>query len=381
MLARQPPFPPADPMEWVHCHIARQPVPPNERVAGVPGPLSAIVMKLLTKTAEQRYQTAAGVEADLRRGLAEWESHGRIDPFSLGAYDTSDRLLIPEKLYGREREIEALIALFDRVAANGTLELVLVSGYPGIGKSSVVNELHRALVPPRSLFAVGKFDQYKRDVPYATLAQAFQSLIQMVLGRNELELARWRDLIKTALGPNGRLIASLIPDLELVIGPQPPLPDLSPQDAPNRFQLVFRNFIGVFAKPEHPLVLFLDDLQWLDGATLDLIQHLLTRQEMRNLMIIGAYRGSELSSSHPLHLAVDAIPRSGARVELIALSPLRPEDLSQMIGDTLRCPEGRSRPLAKLIHEKTGGNPFFVSQFIRELVEEQFLAFDHSASA
>ena len=188
-------------MEWVHCHIARQPVPPDERVAGVPGPLSAIVMKLLAKTAEERYQTAAGVEADLRRCLAEWESHGRIDPFPLGACDVSDRLLIPEKLYGREREIDALLASFDRVVANGTPELVLVSGYSGIGKSSVVNELHKALVPPRGLFASGKFDQYKRDIPYATLGQAFQSLVRSLLSQSEAELGRWRDFLQRGAGP------------------------------------------------------------------------------------------------------------------------------------------------------------------------------------
>ena len=252
MLTGQLPFTAADPMEWVHCHIARQPVPPNERVAGVPGPLSAIVMKLLAKTAEERYQTAAGVEADLRRCLAEWESHGRIDPFPLGAHDASDRLLIPERLYGREREIDTLLASFDRVVANGTPELVLVSGYSGIGKSSVVNELHKALVPPRGLFASGKFDQYKRDIPYATLAQAFQSLVRPILGQSEAELGRWRDALREALGPNGQLIVNLVPELELVIGKQPPVPDLPPRDAQNRFQLVFRRFLGVFASAGAP---------------------------------------------------------------------------------------------------------------------------------
>jgi serine/threonine protein kinase len=204
MLAGTLPFTAADPMEWVHCHIARQPVPPNERVADVPGPLSAVVMKLLAKTAEQRYQTAAGVEADLRRSLAEWESHGRVDPFPLGAYDGSDRLLIPEKLYGREREIDTLLACFERVVANGALELVLVSGYSGIGKSSVVNELHKALVPSRGLFASGKFDQYKRDIPYATLGQAFQGLVRSLLTKSEAELGRWRDALCEALDLNGQ---------------------------------------------------------------------------------------------------------------------------------------------------------------------------------
>src|SRR5258705_2407880 len=209
MLTGTLPFRAADPMEWVHCHIARHRVPPNERVADVPGPLSAIVMKLLIKTAEERYQTAAGVEADLRRSLAEWESHSRIDPFLLGAHDVSDRLLIPEKLYGREREIEALLASFERVVTNGTPELVLMSCYSGICKSSVANELHKALVPPRGLFASGKFDQYKRDIPYTTLAQAFQSLVRPLLGQSETELGRWRDSLNEALRPNGQLIVYL----------------------------------------------------------------------------------------------------------------------------------------------------------------------------
>jgi serine/threonine protein kinase len=275
MLTGQFPFTAADPMEWVHCHIARQPAAPHERVADVPGPLSAIVMKLLAKTGEERYQTAAGIEADLRRCLAEWESHGRIEPFSLGGCDVSDRLLIPEKLYGREPEIDTLTASFDRVVATSTVELVLVSGYSGIGKSSVVNELHKVLVPPRGLFASGKFDQYKRDIPYATLAQAFQGLVRRLLSQSEAELGRWRDALNEALGSNGQLMVNLVPELEFVIGKQPPVPDLPPRDAQNRLQMVFRRFLGVFARKEHPLALFLDDLQWLDAATLDLLEHLI----------------------------------------------------------------------------------------------------------
>jgi serine/threonine protein kinase len=206
MLTGVLPFYASDPMEWVHCHIARQPVPPNQYAKEIPEPLSAIVMKLLAKTAEERYQTAAGVGRDLRRCQTEWEAYRHIDRFQLGAHDVSDRLLIPEKLYGREREIDALLASFDRVVANGTPELVLVSGYSGIGKSSVVHELHKVLVPPRGLFASGKFDQYKRDIPYATLAQAFQSLVRPLLGQSEAELGRWRDALREALGPNAQLI-------------------------------------------------------------------------------------------------------------------------------------------------------------------------------
>ncbi|MET4279460.1 MULTISPECIES: AAA family ATPase [unclassified Bradyrhizobium] len=376
MLTGRLPFTAADPMEWVHCHIARQPLPPNERIAAVPGPLSAIVMKLLAKTAEQRYQTAAGVEAYLRRGLAEWESHGRIDPFPLGDYDVSDRLLIPEKLYGRERENDALLAAFDRVVANGTLEFVLVSGYSGIGKSSVVNELHRALVPPRGLFASGKFDQYKRDIPYITLGQAFRSLIRSLLSKSEAELGRWRDSLSEALGPNGQLIVNLVPELELVIGKQPPVPDLPPRDAHNRFQSVFRRFIGAFATREHPLALFLDDLQWLDAATLDLLEHLVTHSEVRHLLLVGAYRDNEVGPSHPLVRTLETIRKAGARVQEIVLAPLGLADIGELVSDALHCEPENARPLAQLVHQKTGGNPFFAIQFFTALAEGGLLAFD-----
>jgi len=380
MLTGTLPFTATDSMEWVHCHIARQPVSPDERVAGIPEALSAIAMKLLAKTAEDRYQTAAGVEADLRRCLAAWEAFGRIDPFPLGTQDASDRLLIPERLYGREREIDTLLAAFDRVVAHGTPELVLVSGYSGIGKSSVVNELHKVLVPPRGLFASGKFDQYKRDIPYTTLAQAFQSLVRPLLGQSEAELGRWRDALGEALGPNGQLIVNLVPELELVIGKQPPVPDLPPQDAQRRFQMVFRRFLGVFARKEHPLALFLDDLQWLDTATLDLLEHLITHSEVRNLLVVGAYRDNEVGPAHPLLRTLEAIRKTDARVHEIVLAPLGLDDVGRLIADALHCDLERARPLTQLVQEKTGGNPFFAIQFFTELAEEGLLVFDPVAA-
>ena len=380
MLTGSLPFTASDPMEWVHCHIARQPVPPNERWKDLPTTVSAIIMKLLAKTAEERYQTAAGVESDLRRCLVEWETGCRVGEFPLGEHDTPDRLLIPEKLYGRASEIDTLLASFSRVVASGTSELVLVSGYSGIGKSSVVNELHKVLVPPRGLFVSGKFDQYKRDIPYGTLVQAFQSLIRPLLGKGEAELSTWRDALHKALGPNGRLILDLIPELKLIIGEQPPVPELQPQDAQRRFQLVFRRFIGVFARPEHPLALFLDDLQRLDAATLDLIEDLLTRPDVQHLMLIGAYRDNEVDSSHPLMRKLAAIRRVGATVQEIVLEPLTCEDLGRLIADSLHCKPERATPLAQVVHEKTAGNPFFAIQFISALAEEGLLTFDHGAA-
>ena len=366
MLTGSLPFTASDPMEWVHCHIARQPAAPDERLSSVPVPVSAITMKLLSKTAEERYQTAAGVESDLRRCLSQWESQGRIDDFTPGAHDIPDRLMIPEKLYGRDREIETLLTAFDRIVAGGRPELVLVSGYSGIGKSAVVNELHKPLVPPRGLFASGKFDQFKRDIPYATLAQAFQTLIRPLLSKNEDDLRPWRDALREALDPNGRLIVDLVPELKHVIGEQPPVPELPPQEAQRRFQLVFRRFISVFARPEHPLALFLDDLQWLDAATLDLLEDLLTSTDLQHLMLIGAYRDNEVNATHPLVRKLDVIRQAGAAVQDIVLTPLGRDDLSQLLADSLHHEPERAAPLADLIHEKTTGNPFFAIQFISD---------------
>jgi PAS domain S-box-containing protein len=380
MLTGSLPFSAADPMEWVHCHIARKPLPPSERLATVPAAISTLVLKLLAKTAEERYQTAAGLERDLRRCLAAWEARHHIDAFPLGEDDTPDRLLIAEKLYGRARELDALLASFDRVVRNGAPELVLVTGYSGIGKSAIVNELHKALVSSRALFVSGKFDQYKRDIPYATLVQAFQSLVRPLLGKSEAELASWRGTLLEALGPNGRLMVDLVPELDLVIGEQPPVAELSPQDAQRRFQLVFRRFIGVFARPEHPLALFLDDLQWLDAATLDLIEDLLTQADVQHLLLIGAYRDNDVDATHPLTHKLEAIKTEGGKVEEITLAPLAHEHLGQLIADALRCEPGHAALLTQLVHDKTAGNPFFVIQFLYALAEEQLLAFDHGSS-
>ena len=377
MLTGSLPFMASDPMEWVHCHIARQPVLPSERVKSVPHSISAITMKLLSKTVEERYQTAAGVENDLRRCLREWEAGGRIRDFAPGDHDTPDRLMIPERLYGRDREIDTLLTAFDRIVAGGRPELVLVSGYSGIGKSAVVNELHKPLVPPRGLFASGKFDQYKRDIPYATLAQAFQSLIRPLLSKNEEDLHKWRDALREALDPNGLLIVDLVPELKHIIGEQPPVPELPPQEAQRRFQLVFRRFIGVFARPEHPLALFLDDLQWLDAATLDLLEDLLTHNDLQHLLLIGAYRDNEVSATHPLVRKLDAIRQAGAALQDIVLTPLGRDYLGQLLADSLHCELERAAPLAELIHEKTTGNPFFAIQFISTLADEGLLTFDY----
>src|SRR5258708_243440 len=251
---------------------------------------------------------------------------------------TDTRLLLVSKwIYGGEHEMDTTLVAFDDVMASGTPGLVLVSGYSGIGKSSVVNELHKALVPQRGLFASGKFDQYKRDIPYATLGQAFRRLVLRILSQSDTELARWRTLLQEAVGANGLLIVNLIPEVELVIGKQPHIPDLLLQDSQNRIQIVFRRFLSAFARPEHPLALFLDDLQWLDTATLQLLEHLVTEPEVQYLLLVGAYRSNEVSPSHPLMRTLAAIQKAKITVREIILAPLHLEDFSQLVADTLHC--------------------------------------------
>ena len=307
MLTGRLPFRAADPMEWVHCHIARTPTAPVDWSDSIPTAISDIVMKLLAKTAEDRYQTAAGVAHDLKRCLSEGERHGRNKPFALGEHDRPDRLMVTERLYGREREVKSLLAAFQRMVESGAPELVLVSGYSGVGKTSVVNELHKALTPLGGMFALGKVDLLRRDVPYATLAQALDSLVRSLLCTSDAELERWRKALVEELGPNAPLMTSILPELKHVIGPQPPVAELEPQEAQARLRLALRRFIGVFAAANRPLVLFLDDLQWSDGATLDLVEDLLSEVDVRHLLLVGAYRSNEVDSDHALLRKVGAV--------------------------------------------------------------------------
>ncbi|WP_348629735.1 AAA family ATPase [Mesorhizobium sp. M7A.F.Ce.TU.012.03.2.1] len=380
MLTGKLPFSATEPAEWIHCHIARQPVAPSAVLNTIPPQLSAIVMRLLAKTADERYQTALGLLADLRRCEAEWTSTGTITPFALGTRDIPDRLIIPERLYGREPETRQLLAAFDRVVAMGTAELVLLSGYSGIGKSSLVNELQKAMVLRHGMFTSGKFDQNKRNIPYATLAQAFQSLVRPLLGKPKVELDQWCEALSEALGQNAQLILQLVPDLKFVIGEQPPVPDLPPREARTRFQAVIQRFIAVFASDKHPLTLFLDDLQWMDAASLDLLEHLAADSGTRHLLLIGAYRDNELGPSHPLKRMLTTLRSAGKAIEEIQLAPLARNDVGRLIADALDCDFARAQTLARLVHKKTGGNPFFVIQFLSALADDGLLEFDRNAA-
>ena len=375
------PFHASDALEWIHCHIARAPLPPSHRVAGLPEAVDALVLKLLAKDPEDRYQTAAGLETDLRECLLQWQRDGYVKPFALAANDALDRLVMPERLYGRDAEIAILLKAFERVVDNGIAELVLVRGYAGIGKSSIINELHKVLVPRRGLFAAGKFDQYKPHIPYGTLAQAFQTLVRQLLHKSDEELSPWRDELISALGVNGQLMLNLVPELALIIGEQPPIPAVEPQDAAGRFHRVFRELVGVFARPEHPLVLFIDDLQWLDAGTLELLERLATDRQPLALLLIGAYRDNEVGPTHPLSTTLASIRHATAAVSEVMLDALEVGHLAQLCADALHTDVDHASSLADLVFEKTAGNPFFAIQFVTTLAEEGLLAFDSKSSA
>ncbi|WP_437870813.1 AAA family ATPase [Sorangium sp. So ce363] len=380
MLTGKLPFQARDPLEWIHGHIARAFAAPSDVVPEVPEAVARIVIKLLAKMPEERYQTARGLRCDLERCFELWSCRGSIEPFPLGEQDASDRLQIPQKLYGRDEEIGVLLRAFERVLDTGSPELVLISGYSGIGKSTLVHELHKPVVRKRGLFASGKFDQYKRGIPYSTLAQALQEIVLEILADTG-GIAAWKQRLLEALTVNGQLIVELIPQLALVIGRQPPAPELPPVEAQNRFRIVFRNFIGVFARKEHPLALFLDDLQWADSASLGLLEDLMTHPETGHLLVIGAYRDNEVPPSHPVMRALDKVRREGGRVLDIALGPLSREHLAVLVSGMLHCRHEDAAPLSALVHEKTAGNPFFAIQFLTALHEERLIEFDSHAGA
>src|SRR5690242_5339587 len=321
MLTGRRPFESHDPLEVIHAHVAQAAVPPHVREPGVPAPLSQLVMRLLAKSAEDRYQSAEGLEADLRRCREEWQRTGAIAAFPLGQDDLRGRFVVPQRLYGREREIARLTEAFERVAAGGR-ELVLVSGYSGIGKTSLIQEIHRSLPRRRGQFVTGKFDQLGRDRPYAALAQALNQLIRHLLAGTDEEVARWRGRVAETIGANGQVLVDLVPELAHLIGPQPPVAPMDPTEAQNRFTRLFHDFVGVFARPEHPLVLFLDDLQWADRATLALLPRLLASSDLAGLLVIGAYRNHEVHPAHPLVQLIEGLRGEQVAITEVVLPPL-----------------------------------------------------------
>lgn len=380
MLAGAPPFAADDPVELVHAHLARRPRPPHELNAGVPPTLSAIVLKLLEKAPEQRYQTAAGLAADLREALHQWLSSGTVAPFPLAYHDVPRELRIPDKVYGRDEALQALNEAFARACA-GQRELVLITGDPGIGKSALVGCLERPVAERRGRFITGKFDQLQRSVPYAGLVQAFRVLVRQLLAEPEHALAAWRKRIQAAVAPNGQVLVEVIPEIERLLGPQAPVTPLDPVEAKNRFNLVFTAFLRVFAQPEHPLALFLDDLQWVDAASLGLIEQWIDDADSRQLLLLGAYRDNEVGPSHPLALSLAERRKAGVALPELHLGPITRADVAQLMAETLNQDEASLRPLADLVTDKTAGNPFFVRRLLQALHGEGLIRFDPQSRA
>src|ERR687885_243585 len=378
LLTGKLPFETEDALELVHGHIARQPLSPQEIKPEIPLIISKIVSKLMAKNAENRYQTALGIQHDLEMCLLQLQETDSIEEFDLGTRDITDRFLIPEKLYGRETEVDQLLAAFERVST-GSAEMMLVAGFSGIGKTSVVNELHKPIARQGGYFIKGKYDQFGRNIPFSAFVQAFREWMGQLLSESDAQLQTWKTNILTAVGDSGQVLIEVIPELERIIGPQPPALELSGTAAQNRFDLLFQNFIRVFTKPEHPLVMFLDDLQWADWASLRLMQLLVAESATGYLLLIGAYRDNEVFAAHPLMLTLDAMAKAGATVNTLTLEPLSSKSLNHLVADTLNCDPSRARPLADLVAQKTQGNPFFATQFLKALHQDGLIEFDRVA--
>jgi predicted ATPase/GAF domain-containing protein len=375
MLTGSLPFDAADPSEQMYNHIAKIPQPPHQVSPEVPEAISNIVVKLLSKMPEDRYSTAFGLKTDLEECLSQLRARGAVESFPLGRSDRPEELRSPQKLYGRAAELATLADAWER-ASRGSAELVLVSGYPGIGKSALVYEIQKSIVSRRGYFIAGKFDQLSRSTPYAAVAQAFRSLIQYILTQRSEVVSAWKEEIQNAVGSNGRLIVELIPELDLIIGPQPEVRELPATEAQNRFGFVFQNFARAFASAEHPLVLFLDDLHWADPASLRTLQLLLTDPTSAHLTVIGALRGSEAEPAHLLWRAIKEIEDAGIIVHRITLGPLDVGSVTALIADTLGCSAERAAPLAAIVHQKTQGNPFFIGQFLGTIYLDGLIRFD-----
>jgi predicted ATPase/signal transduction histidine kinase len=395
MLAGVPPFSATDPLTLVHCHLAQTPTPLHERCPEVPPVLSELIQKMMAKTAEARYQSAFGLIADLtncqerflaskgsaaQRGAVQRGAVQRgavqIAPFALGQQDISKYFQIPQKLYGRETETQQVLDAFTRVS-QGESELLLVVGYSGVGKTALVHEVHKPITEKKGYFIDGKFDQFHRDIPYASLIHAFQELLRQLLGESSAAIAHWKANLEQALGSIAQVIIDVIPEVELIMGPQAPVPVLPSAQAQNRFHFALEQFIHAFTTEAHPLVLFLDDLQWADLPSLQLIKLFMTNPETRYLLIIGAYRDNEVHAAHPLMLTLEEIRNAQTKLETIQLKPLNLTHVRQLLIETFHCNWVKSQALAQLCIRKTEGNAFFLSQFLRALVEAQQISFQH----
>ncbi|AKT42973.1 AAA family ATPase [Chondromyces crocatus] len=376
LLAGAQPFTADDALGWVHCHVARAPRPLEEIVPRVPEVVRNIVTKLLAKAPDERYQSARGLQHDLARCLSDLEATGHIDPFPLGARDVWDKLRAPSRMYGRGRETQALLDGVQRVGRTGAPELMLISGPSGIGKSSVVTTLRKKVGADEALFLSAGFEPNKQDIPYGLVTQAFGALIRQTMALGNAELEATAQQIKAVLGSKGQVVVDLLPQLEIIIGPQPPLDPLPPGESRNRFNAAFRELLGVFARRACPVVLIVDDLQWADFGSLNLLQHLLTHPGATDVAVIGMYRSDEVNAAHPLSVAVEEMKGAGVPVTSLEIKPLRTAELIEYLAGMFGGDPAHVEPLATLLWTKTGGNPFFVTQVLGTLHQEHLIRFD-----
>lgn len=369
----QLPFPTEDPIEVVHGHIAHAVVPAHEVAPQVPVALSRIIGKLMAKAAEERYQSTWGILADLQACERMWQAGDAQHDFEPGREDRSEHLRVPQRLYGRTAEIATVLETFARVSV-GASEIMLISGYSGVGKSALIQEVYAPITERRGYFAAGKFDQLQRNVPFSAVVAALRDLVRQLLGESEARLEQWRLQMLEALGSNARVIVDVVPDIELIVGSPEPVAELGSAESMHRFNLVFLSFIRVFCGGGRPLVIFLDDLQWADSASLKLIELLMGDVDTENLLLIGAYRDNEIDALHPLPIMLDRLREQGGRVHQLELSPLGLPDLTQLVADTLQQEPERVQRLAELVLAKTQGNPFFVGQFLETLHHEGLIS-------
>lgn len=365
------PFEKTDALELVHAHIAQKP----SHIKHIPEVLNGIVQKLLAKDAEDRYQSAFGLAQDLKQCMLNLNDTGNIAGFEIGQKDFSGKFKIPERLYGREQELARLHDVFEQTC-QGCRTYLMISGYSGVGKSVLVNEIHKPVTEKRGYFIRGKYDQLQRDTPYYAITQAFNQFCEYLLAEDKTVLDEWQKLITEAVGDNGQVLIEVIPRLELVIGVQPAITLLDAQKAQNRFDFVFQNFIRAISRKEHPLVLFIDDLQWADLASLNLLKVLMTDEGNACFLTIGTYRSNEVNASHALMLSLEEIKKEKGQVENIELGSLRMEGLQKLIADSLSASVDEVRELADLIYAKTDGNAFFTVEFFKSLHEQSLLTFD-----
>lgn len=375
MLTGSVPFMAKDPLDLVHLHIAKLPTSPSAIDPSIPRVVSDVALKLLAKMAEDRYQGAWGIKFDLEECLRQLEANGTIVPFPVAQHDRPQQFRIPQRLYGREKKVEALLDKFTHVVEGGR-EIVLIGGHSGIGKTSLVREVYKPITERHGYFIAGKFSQFQRNVPFKALADAFHDLLKQVLTESEEELADWSKQLHEALGSNGGIVAEVLPEIELIMGPQPKAPPLGPAETQARANLTFGNFLQAFCRPGRGLVLFLDDLQWADSASLAFLMHVLKDSSIRNLMIIGAYRNNEMDPAHPLMVQCQDMRKAGDAVEMLILDPIRIGDAKRLLCDAFGCDAEEAQPLAELVLNKTAGNPFFIEEFLKSLYTEGLLSFD-----